>query len=112
MKLEDCTKEELMAVIRKAFSDSVSAMFSIKSALSEIESMRTAKNIQEAEKWAKLARDYRNEYYEILKRYGHTKVVDIPSEAIKKADECLKKARQCDRRYESCMRMVKANDRT
>lgn len=110
MKLEECTKEELMMVIRKVFSDSVSAMFAVKSALSEVESERKNKTLQEAEKWSKLATDYRNEYFRILQEYGHFKVVDIPTEAIKKADECLKKARQCDRRYESCMRKAEAND--
>lgn len=108
MKLEECTKEELMMVIRKAFSDSISAMFAIKSALSEIESNRKNKTLQEAENWSKLAADYRSEYLAILNKYGHFKVVDMPPEAIKKADECLKKARQCDRRYESCIMKVKA----
>lgn len=110
MKLEECTKEELMRVIRKAFSDSISAMFAIKSALSEIESERKNKTLQEAEKWWKLSKDYRDEYLAILQKYGHLKVADMPHDAIKKADECLKKARQCDRRYESCIRKVEAND--
>ena len=106
MRLDDCTKEELMSIIRKAFSDSISAMFAIKSALSEIEAKRKNKSFQEAENWVRLAADYRNQYTEILKKYGHLKVIDMPKEALQKADNCLKQARMCDRKWEECMKRL------
>lgn len=106
MKLEECTKEELMFMIKRITEDSFISHFKVRAILADIEMKRTSKIAQEADRWAELAADYRNQYTEILKKYGHLKVADMPHDAIKKADNCLKQARMCDRKWEECMKRL------
>ena len=106
MKLEECTKEELMFMIKRITEESFNAHFKVRAILADIEMKRTNKIVQEADRWAELAADYRNQYFLILKKYGHLKVIDMPRDAIQKADNCLKQARMCDRKWEECMRRL------
>lgn len=103
MRIKDCTKEELIFLLKKLTDDSFSAKFKLVSYLSEIEIKRSNKYIREADHWADRAEDFRKQYAEVLKPYRYCKVVDIPIHIIKEAERCLKEAEQCDRLWQECM---------
>lgn len=94
MTLEQCTKAELIQIIKKTnFLDE----YRVNCALLDIEGQRIQKRFKEAEKYGRIATENLNKYIEILKPYEDKKVIDIPSDIISEAAEyekAFKKAQE------------------
>ena len=106
MKLEDCTKEELLEIIKKGCAASFISEFKVGRFLAELEYKRSLGTIAEAEKYNRAAVEYRQKYTEILAPYKFYRMIDIPRHILQEADQCLKAARRADRNYELCMKRL------
>lgn len=106
MKLEECTKAELIQIIREIANENYVAKFKVQTALSELEFKRTDKLMREADNWNIIAADCRKRYVELLKPYERFKFVDIPISILQEADQCLKDARRADREWDLLMKRL------
>ena len=89
MTLNQCTKEELLFIIKRmAFRSYFKRdQEEIKYLLSEVIYERQKKLLKEADNWNTISTDCRNKYIEILKPYEGKRVIDIPIEAVKEAEK-------------------------
>lgn len=106
MKLEECTKAELMFIIKHMAKSDYISNFKLQTALSELEFKRTEKIIKEADKLNERAAECRKRYAELLKPYSNFRFVDIPIPILQEADRCLKEARKADWKWEECMKRL------
>jgi len=101
MELKDCTKEELISIIKRlSFSDTGW----LKSILSDIEYERMRKKIQEAENWGKVAGAARDRYIEIVKEYQEGG--NYSARLLKEAQQCLKDAEMAERKEAKLMKEI------
>lgn len=101
MELKDCTKEELITIIKRlSFSDTGW----LKSILSDIEYERMRKKIQEAENWGKVAGAARDRYIEIVKECQEGG--NYSARLLKEAQQCLKDAEMAERKEAKLMKEI------
>lgn len=110
MTLNQCTKQELIFIInrmamRHVFGEE-QRQSEIKKCLNDVEYRRVQKLLNEADNWNKIAADCRRKYCDILKQYEGKRIIDIPVDVIKKAEELLKDAQRADKKWDECMRKV------
>lgn len=94
MTLEQCTKAELIQIIKQT---NYLSEYRVNCALLDIEKQRMEKRFKEAEKYGRIANENLNKYIEILKPYEGKKVIDIPYDIISEAAEyekAFKKAQE------------------
>lgn len=106
MKLEECTKAELIFIIKHMAKSDYISKFKLQTALSELEYKKQEKIIKEAENWNEISASHRKRYVELLKPYTGFKFVDIPLGVLQEANNCLKAAKNADREYELCMKRL------
>lgn len=114
MTLKECTKEELMFIIKRFKQYALSqGDFYLQRCLGDLEYERVKKKIAEAERWSQVSDSCRQRYVEILKKYEDAKSFDMPISEFKEAEQCLKDAQRADKKYDELMREVDAygNDR-
>lgn len=107
MRLEDCTKAELISIIRRTcgFFSPINKDYYIEKALDEIKHEREIKQLNKAEEYGKKANEARKQYCEFLKKYEGKKLTDIPPDEVNKAVELLKIADFNDQEY---LKLIKA----
>ena len=94
MTLEQCTKAELIQIIKKL---PLLDEYCIKDALFEIEIQRTEKRLNKAEEYGEIASENLYKYIEILKPYENKPLSDIPSDVLNQAakyEKAYKNARK------------------
>ena len=108
MTLNQCTKEELIFIIKRmAFRSYFKrAEEEIEYLLSEVKYERQKKLLKEAENWNTISADCRNKYLEILKPYEGKRVIDVPLEVVKEAEKVLKDAQFADKKWDECMKKL------
>lgn len=84
MKLKDCTKAELIFVIKRLQLYSLSDGHYIQLALRDVGEERERKKMDEARKAADYAFQKRQEYIDLLAPYEGKRLVDIPDSVLKK----------------------------
>ena len=108
MTLEQCTKKELIEIIRRCVGKHCytqeQMQSEIRSLLSGVELRRKQSILKEAENWSEIAHTNRMKYCELLKPYDGMKLIDIPSDVIYEADRLLKDAQYADRKWDELMR--------
>ena len=105
MTLEECTREELVFVIKQI---SRWHKGDLECALADVEYERIKKKLASAENWGKIADNCRTRYVELLKKHEGKKLIDIPIEDIKEMEQCLAQARKADKQYDKLMKEVDA----
>ena len=103
MTLNDCTKEELIFIIKRLTR---SDKYYLQRALGDLEYERVKKKLTEAEHWGQVADSCRQRYIELLRKYEGKKLTDIPISDIKEMQECLKNAEKADKKFEALMKEV------
>ena len=93
MRLNDCTKAELIEIIKTRIYG-----MDIGFALRDIEIMRRRKKLAEAREINEQSAVHWKAYSAFLKKYNGVKIGDIPYDEIKKADEHLKAAQKLDKK--------------
>lgn len=110
MTLNQCTKEELINIIKReigkhCFSEE-QRQAEISCLLSDIKLQRVQKILKEADNWNTIAADNRQKYYDLLIEYEGKKLIDVPTDIIKQAETALKDAHFADKKWHECMRKV------
>lgn len=107
MTINDCTKEELKIIIKR-LTFFQGDKYRLNTILNEIEYGRVQKKLNEAERWSEVADSCRQKYVEFLKKHEGKKLIDIPVNEIKEAEQCLKDAEKADKEYNRLMKEVDA----
>ena len=104
MTLKDCTKEELIFVIKRLqFYGLTTGDYYIRRALCDVEERREDKKHAEAMRLAAYSHQKRQEYIDLLTPYEGKPLIDIPDSVIKKADAAMKEAQKADRQWNKLM---------
>ena len=105
MTLKECTREELLFVIKRISFFDKSA---VERALCDVEYERIKKKLSSAENWGKISDNCRTRYVELLKKNEGKKLLDFPIEDIKEMEQCLAQAKKSDKQYDKLMKEVDA----
>lgn len=105
--LEECTKEELIFIIKHLTHFNKD---SLNHALNDVEFQRVKKKLDEAERWSQVSDSCRKRYCEIAKKYAgkNMRVIEVPTEDLIEMNECLENAKKADRKYDKLMKEVDA----
>lgn len=105
MKLQQCTKSELIEIVDKLkrrllrLGDAY-----LTDALADVERDRELRRLDAAQKHADASRAAMQRYIEIMKLYNGKKLGDIPFDALNEARECLHDAEQHDREWANLLK--------
>lgn len=99
MTLKDCTKEELIFIIKRLQFYSLSDSHYVNLALRDVEEERENKKLAEAKRLSKYSAQKRQEYIDLLAPYEGKRILDIPDSVIKKADSAMKAAQAADKKW-------------
>ena len=101
MTLKDCTKAELLEVIRQLCTHALgSGDYYVRLALNDIQRKRDERLFAEEKEMIKISANKRREYVEILRPYEGKRLTEIPMSVLEKADKALKEAEAADRKWE------------
>jgi hypothetical protein len=103
MTLKDCTKEELIWIIKRlARLDD----YHLERALVDLEFERVKKKLAEAERWGQVADSCRQSYIDFLNKHEGMKLTDIPINELEEAKRFLSDAQKADKNYDRLMKEV------
>ena len=103
MKLKDCTKAELIFVIKRLQLYSLSDGHYIQLALRDVEEEREARKLREARQLSGLQNQKMQEYIALMRPYEGVPLKDIPEDVFAKADAVLREARAVDMKWRKLM---------
>ena len=104
MTLKDCTKAELLFVIKRMQCYMLSGDdYYIRCALLDVEEQREEKKHAEAKRLLARSAQKRQEYIELLGPYEGKSFGDIPDFVLTKADAAMKAAQAADRKWNHLM---------
>lgn len=99
MKLQDCTRDELIFIIDQFKLHSLSSgEYYLTQALNDVELKRQEKMFAEADRLAGLAYQKRMEYIDLLSPYEGVPIIDVPLEVMDEAAVLLKEAQALGRK--------------
>lgn len=103
MNLKDCTKDELIFVIKRLQLYSLSDGHYIQLALRDVEEEREARKLEEARRLSGLQNQKMQEYIALMRPYEGMPLKDIPENVFAKADAALQEARAADMKWRKLM---------
>lgn len=103
MTLRDCTKEELIFVIKRLQFYSLSNDHCIQRALGDVEEEREARKLREARRLAALQNQKMQEYISLMSPYDGAPLMDVPEDVFVRAHAALKEARAADMKWRKLM---------
>lgn len=103
MKLKDCTKAELIFVIKRLQMYSLSDGHYIQLALRDVEAERDRRKFDEAKRLSNYSFQKRQEYIDLLAPYDGKRLVDIPDSVFNKASAAMREAEKADRKWNKIM---------
>lgn len=107
MKLEECTKQELLWVIRRARENSLGSINGyLDHALSDLHWKKAQDRLKRAEELSKEADQARGRFVELLRPYDGKKYMDIPRNVLEAANSAIQRADRLDREYLKIMREI------
>lgn len=99
--LKKYSKEDLIWIINRMAS--FGQDWYLNEALRELEHRKEMDNLNEAERVAGLAHQYRQEYIDLLMPYDGKPWNEIPIDILQKAERAMKKAQSYDKQWRKCM---------
>lgn len=103
MTLRDCTKEELIFVIKRLQFYSLSNDHCVQRALGDVEEEREARKLREARRLSALQNQKMQEYISLMSPYDGAPLMDVPEDVFVRAHAALKKARAADMKWRKLM---------
>lgn len=88
MKLSDCTKADLIWIIKAMCKYDLSDL-SLQRALNDLEYEKEQERFDRADQLAKTARDAFQRYIELMKPYEGTPLMDVPMDVLNQADAAM-----------------------
>lgn len=102
MKLADCTKADLLWVIRRMCQLNLSDR-ELRIALRDLEDRKETERIAKAQRLLDIQRDATQQYAEIIRPYEGKPISTVPMAVLKKADAALAEARKADKQWRKLM---------
>lgn len=102
VKLEKCSKPELIWVIRRMCQYALSDR-ELRLALNDLEYKRESDRIEKANALLAEQRVATEQYIDLLRRYEGKAIKDIPPKTLERADAALSRARAADRAWRKLM---------
>lgn len=100
MHLNDCTKKELIWVIRWLIENIAGNDHCyLMRALYEVQRNRCLKILEESEHWSKLADAKLHEYILLMEPYAGRKLSEVPQDVLNRAKACLAEAGNAKERW-------------
>lgn len=103
MTLKDCTKEELIFVIKRFQFYSLSNDHYVQRALGDVEEEREARKLSEARRLSALQNQKMQEYISLMRPYDGEPLMDVPEDVFVRADAALQEARAADMKWRRLM---------
>lgn len=102
MKLSDCTKADLIWIIKTICKEELSD-FRLQRALNDLEQDKERKRLDRADRLAKSAFAASQRYAELLKPYEGKPLLEVPLDVLKQADAALAASRAANRQWAKLM---------
>lgn len=102
MKLSDCTKADLLWIIKTMCKYDLSDL-SLQWALNDLEWEKERDRLARADQLAKTARDAFQRYIELMKPYEGTPLMDVPIDVLNQADAAMAEYRAANRQWAKLM---------
>ena len=103
MKLKDCTKAELIFVIKRLQMYSLSDGHYIQLALRDVEEERERKKMDEAKRLSNYSFQKLQEFIALMASYDGKRLVDIPDSALNKAYAAMREVKKAEREWNKIM---------
>lgn len=103
MKLKDCTKEELIFVIKRLQFYSLSNDHCVQRALGDVEEEREARKLEEARRLTDVRLQNLQQYNELLGPYEGKSFSDIPQDVMDRAVAALERYEAADMKWRKLM---------
>ena len=103
VKLKDCTRDELIFVIKRLQMYSLSGGHCIHLALRDVEEEREARKRREARQLADLQAQKMQKYIVLMRPYEGMSLMDVPEDVLDRADAAMKEARAADMKWRKLM---------
>lgn len=103
MTLKDCTKEELIFVIKRLQFYTLSDQYYVQRALNDVAMRREEQKHEEARRMSDIQFQKRQEYVDLLTPYEGKPIKDIPLDVIVRADAAMKESRAANKKWMKLM---------
>ena len=105
-ELRKCSKADLLYIIERMCAYGLNiARSNLRRALSDLELQKELQRIDEADEYNKLAHAKRLEYIELLSSFEGMSVLEIPRDALEKAERLRKEAQAADNKWRKLMKI-------
>ena len=102
MRLSDCTKADLLWIIKTMCKYDLSDR-TLRLALNDLAYEKERERIDRADQLVKTARDASQRYIELLKPYEGMPILDVPLDVLKQADAALAESRAANKQWAKLM---------
>lgn len=103
MTLKDCTKEELIFVIKRIQLYSLSNDHCVQRALCDVAEQREERKPDEARRLSALQNQKMQEYISLMRPYEGRSLMDVPEDVLNRADAAIKEAHSADMKWRKLM---------
>ena len=102
MKLSDCTKADLLWIIKTMCKYDLSDR-NLRLALNDLEYEKERKRFDRADLLVKTARDASQRYIELMKPYEGMPLIEVPMDVLKQADAAMTESRAANAQWAKLM---------
>lgn len=102
MKLSDCTKADLIWIIKTICKEELSD-FRLQCALNDLEQEKERKRLDRADQALQASSAASQRYIELLKPYEGMPLLDVPMDVLKQADAAMAEYRAANRQWKKLM---------
>lgn len=102
MKLSDCTKADLIWIIKTICKEELSD-FRLQCALNDLEQEKERKRLDRADQALQASSAASQRYIELLKPYEGMPLLDVPMDVLKQADAAMAEYRAANRQWAKLM---------
>lgn len=103
MTLKDCTKEELIFVIKRLQLYNLSNDYCLQKVLGDVEEEREARKLREARRLLALQNQKVQEYIVLMRPYEGKSLMSVPEDVLNRADAAMKEAMEADMKWRKLM---------
>lgn len=104
MKLSDCTKTDLLWVIKQLCGRYLyNGEHYLELALCDLAYKKDQERLDEAKKYADIADAARKRWVDLMTPYDGWRLIDIPVNIIQKADTAMQEAKDADQKWRQLM---------
>lgn len=102
MKLSDCTKTDLLWIIKQICKDELSD-HRLHWALNDLEYEKERERLDRAAQLAKTAHDASQRYIDLMKPYEGLPLTDVPMDVLQQADAAMAESRAANKQWAKLM---------